>query len=220
MTASGAQVTPLPDFAAAQDRADGQQQDETAKLHEGMDYCREDGRHTWAKQRHHLYLEKRIEHVHTTQSASADRFAALCLCLGFGGLHGGHWLFLAAKARVARVKTHLGSPAQPRVAQAVPLAAGQEIAVFVEPPPPSVGCALCGKAVAHDPCGIDFSFGPQEVPCKHAFCRHCLEAELAVSWGCPTCGDNTVWKFETRWKGPCVFPLLFPNGFLNRPTVS
>ena len=75
--------------------------------------------------------------------------------------------------------------------------------------------ALCGKAVAHDPCGIDFSFGSQEVPCKHAFCRHCLEAELAVSWGCPTCGDNAVWKFETRWKGPCVFHSCLPS----MPTV-
>lgn len=154
-----------------------------------------------AKQRHHLYLEKRIEHVHTTQSAAADRFSAFCTCLGFGGLHGGHWIFLALKARAARAKTHIGDPAQPRIAQVVPLAAGQEIAVFVEPPAPRLGCALCGKAVACDPCGIDFSFGPQSVPCDHAFCRHCLEAELTEKWGCPTCGDNPVWKFETRWKG-------------------
>ena len=54
---------------------------------------------------------------------------------------------------------------------------------------------------ASDPCGVDFSAGPQPEPCDHTFCRHCLEAELAVSWGCPTCGDNPVWKFETRWKG-------------------
>ncbi len=157
--------------------------------------------HGQAKQRHHMYLAKQMEHVHTTQSAAADRFAAFCMCLGFGGLHGGHWIFLAAKSRAARAKTHIGDPSQPRVAQVVPRAAGQEIAVFVEPPPARVGCALCGKAVACDPCGIDFSVGPQAVPCDHAFCRHCLEAELAVTWGCPTCGDNPVWKFETRWKG-------------------
>ncbi len=32
-----------PDYAAEQDRA------ETVKMHEGMDYCREDGRHTWVR---------------------------------------------------------------------------------------------------------------------------------------------------------------------------
>ena len=128
------------------------------------------------------------------------RTRALCIWLGFGFAHGGHWLFLAAKARVQRPRTHLGAAAQPRVAQVVP-AHGQEMAVFVEPPPPELGCALCGKAVIHEPAGIDFSFGPQPQPCTHAFCKACLEAELAVSWGCPTCGDNNVWKFETRWKG-------------------
>lgn len=153
-----------------------------------------------------------MEHVHTTQSSSADSFAALCLCLGFGFVHGGHWVFLAAKARVARSQTHIGSvqgplavgwatARQPRAAQAVPLAAGQEIAVFVEPPAAHLGCELCGKIVAHDPHGVDFSFGAQEVECAHAYCKECLEAELAVAWGCPSCGDNTVWKFETRWKG-------------------
>jgi hypothetical protein len=94
-----------------------------------------------------MYLEKQMEHVHTTQSAAADSFTAFFACLCFGGLHGGHWLFLAAKSRAARGNTHLGNPAQLRVAQVVPLAAGQEIAVFVEPPPPRVGCGLCGKAV-------------------------------------------------------------------------
>jgi len=42
--------------------------------HGGLDYATEDGSHTWAKQRHELYLEKRMEHVHTVQSAAADQF--------------------------------------------------------------------------------------------------------------------------------------------------
>ena len=55
------------------------------------------------------------------------RTRALCIWLGFGFAHGGHWLFLAAKARVQRPRTHLGAAAQPRVAQVVP-AHGQELA--------------------------------------------------------------------------------------------
>ena len=35
-----------PDFAAEQDAAE-----ETTKLHEGMDYCRQDGTHTWVRLR-------------------------------------------------------------------------------------------------------------------------------------------------------------------------
>ena len=161
------------------------------------------------------------------------RTRALCIWLGFGFAHGGHWLFLAAKARVQRPRTHLGAAAQPRVAQVVP-AHGQEMAVFVEPPPPELGCALCGKAVMHEPAGIDFSFGPQPQPCTHAFCKACLEAELAVSWGCPTCGDNNVWKFETRWKGladvspdhasfdlsPLFFAPLFYAAFVDLTRMS
>ena len=42
--------------------------------HGGLDYATEDGSHTWAKQRHELYLEKRMEHVRTVQSAAADQF--------------------------------------------------------------------------------------------------------------------------------------------------
>ena len=40
-----AAVTPLaqPDYAAEQDAEEAQ------KLHEGMDYCREDGHHTWVR---------------------------------------------------------------------------------------------------------------------------------------------------------------------------
>lgn len=78
---------------------------------------------------------------------------------------------------------------------------GDEVAVFLEPPPPHLGCTLCGKIVAHMPAGINFSFGRQPEPCSHSFCRSCLEAALKSSWGCPTCGDNDVWRVETRWKG-------------------
>jgi|EP01043_Picozoa_sp_COSAG02_P011437 hypothetical protein len=42
MTATVTPVGGSPDYAAEQDR-------ETDKLHEGMDYCREDGRHTWVR---------------------------------------------------------------------------------------------------------------------------------------------------------------------------
>eukprot|EP01048_Picozoa_sp_COSAG05_P028511 COSAG05_NODE_8886_length_664_cov_1.345133_1_plen_205_part_01 len=144
-----------------------------ARVH---DRAREDGWHIWAKQRHELYAEKNMDTAHVHQTAASDRLTAYCLWAGGGALHGGHWLFLAAKAKAQRSATHYGV-AQPRASQVV-AAYGDEVAVFVEPPQTHLGCTLCGKMVAHDPAAIDFSLGRQLQPCTHSFCRLCLEKYL------------------------------------------
>jgi predicted RNA-binding Zn-ribbon protein involved in translation (DUF1610 family) len=166
----------------------------------GHDHPAEDGRHIWAKQRHHLYTERAMQHSHVHGTAAWDGVTAYCLwAAGLGALTGAHWWFLAAKARTQRARTHAHGP-QARVSQHVP-AFGKQVVVFVEPPPPHLGCTLCGRVAMHDPSGIDFTLGKQSVPCTHAFCRACLVEKLKTSWGCPTCGDNPVWRVETRWKG-------------------
>jgi hypothetical protein len=158
-------------------------------------------------------------HNHQAHQMTAnDRATSLCLWLGGGVAHGGHWLFLAGKARHQRQQRQIAAaereagphPAWPRVAQIVK-EHGDEVAVFVEPPPPEVGCGLCGLVIADSPVGVAGIYGGttgcSHEGCSHVYCRVCLEAELHSTWGCPGCGDPQLvaetkyWTNDTRWKG-------------------
>ena len=62
-----------------------------------------------------------------------------------------------------------------------------DIDLFTTPPDPELLCAICRSVID----------GPCETPCRHVFCKVCIETWLNLGHTCPTCRK---WLSKDRLK--------------------